>query len=523
MSAAQDLHGVLRAINVLQQLPLAKLAENKHLVDEVSSVVTSHTFHGLVEQIRRDYQAEREARLTPGQKQTGDLLSTFVAWQNKTAQKYSKVATALETKIFDAAHTRTPKGTVDTRRTKEYKEFKEVHHSIYSDVGLQINSMKDPTLVGNYINYTPYLYNYKDLLAIPTLSKITRKPITFALRDLPEAVFDKKQEGSKELTKRLSDYFTRINARETLHKMLLYSDCSPRGSLLVPILKNGKVTFNAFNDSYFSYSVQSRLSAIDEASDVKELFCLGYSLKNNVSAKFLCPGFEPMLGVGENRVAQLREAAEAINLYIYTIKVLCVRAQTIITKHSGEGMNDALLAALEKTLANINQTLTINDVTRIDSGTEMNILSSNFSPGFAEIASALKDFIGIQAGMHSDFYFGSQSAYQANNFNVMTTNADLKADVQHGKIEPVFKFMVDTVLAFDKDFSADRECIGRFDVEFKSLYQYTEKEKLEEDKQKIENLVAMNDSRELEKGFRSIGVLRDDVDLPGGEPAPVET
>ena len=41
MSAAQDLHGVLRAINVLQQLPLAKLAENKHLVDEVSSVVTS--------------------------------------------------------------------------------------------------------------------------------------------------------------------------------------------------------------------------------------------------------------------------------------------------------------------------------------------------------------------------------------------------------------------------------------------------------------------------------------------------
>ena len=33
----------------------------------------------------------------------------------------------------------------------------------------------------------------------------------------------------------------------------------------------------------------------------------------------------------------------------------------------------------------------------------------------------------------------------------------------------------------------------------------------------------MNDSRELEKGFRSIGVLRDDVDLPGGEPAPVKT
>lgn len=53
------------------------------------------------------------------------------------------------------------------------------------------------------------------------------------------------------------------------------------------------------------------------------------------------------------------------------------------------------------------------------------------------------------------------------------------------------------------------------------LYQYTESEKLDEDKKKIDNLVAMNDSSELEKGFRALGVLRDDVDLPGGEPAPM--
>lgn len=518
MSAAQELHGVLRAINALRAVPIAQLAENKKLVDEVSSVVSSHTFHGLVDQIKRDYENERAARLTPGQKQNPDLISAFVQWQNKAAAKYAKIAAPLETQIYAVGHKDKPKGTVDTRRTKEYAAFKEVHHSIYSNVGLQINSPKDPTLVGNYIDYTPYLYNYKDYLAIPTLSKIVDKPIAFALRDLPEAVFD-----DKDLTKALADHFTKINLTETLAKMLLYSDCSPRGSLLVPVSRDGRVTFTAFNDSYFSYATRSRFAAIDDTSDVKELFCLGYSLKNDVSAKFLCPGFEPMLGVGKNRVAQLREAAEAINLYIYTIKVLCVRAQTIIEKHSGEGMNDALLAALEKQIANINNTLTLNDVTRIDSGTEMQILSSNFSPGFADIASALKEFIGIQSGMHSDFYFGSSSAYQANNFNVMTTNADVHSEIQRGKIEPLFKFIVDTTLAYDSRFAAFKDYAGKFDVEFKSLYQYTESEKLDEDKKKIDNLVAMNDSRELEEGFRALGTLPDNVDLPGGEPAPVQT
>jgi len=518
MSAAQDLHGVLRAINVLLETPVAKMAENKTLVDQVSSVVSSHTFHGLIEQIKRDYENERTARLTPGEKQNGDLISAFVQWQNRTAQKYSKVATPLETQIFAVGHERKNVGTVDTRRTKEYAAFREVHHSIYSDVGLQINSLKDPTLVGNYIDYTPYLYNYKDYLAIPTLSKIVDKPIAYALREMPEAIFD--GDDGKELSKALTDHFTKMNLRETFAKMLLYSDCSPRGSLLVPINRGGKVTFTAFNDSYFSYATRSRFGAIDDTSDVGELFCLGYSLKNDVSAKFLCPGFEPMLGVGKNRVAQLREAAEAINLYIYTIKVLCVRAQTIIQKHNGGGMNDAVLAALERNLANINKTLTLNDATRIDSDTEMEILSSNFSPGFADIASALKEFIGIQAGMHSDFYFGSSSAYQANNFNVMTTNADIHSDIQRGKIEPLFKFAVDTVLTYDARFAKFKDRAGRFDVEFPSLYQYTESEKLDEDKKKIDNLVSMNDSRELEEGFRALGVLRDDVDLPGGEPAP---
>lgn len=518
MSAANELHGVLRALNVLQSLPITQLAENKTLVDQVSNVVSSNTFHGMIEQIKRDYENERAARLTPGTQQNGDLISAYVQWQNRAAQKYSKVAAPLETQIYNVGHKEKAKGTVDTRRTKEYAAFKEVHHSIYSDVGLQINSLKDPTLVGNYIDYTPYLYNYKDYLAIPTLSKIVDKPIAYALREMPEAIFD--GDDGKELSKALTDHFTKMNLRETFAKMLLYSDCSPRGSLLVPINRGGKVTFTAFNDSYFSYATRSRFSAIDDTNDVGELFCLGYSLKNDVSAKFLCPGFEPMLGVGKNRVAQLREAAEAINLYIYTIKVLCVRAQTIIQKHNGEGMNDALLAALEKNLANINKTLTLNDITRVDSGTEMEILSSNFSPGFADIASALKEFIGIQAGMHSDFYFGSSSAYQANNFNVMTTNADIQADIQRSKIEPVFKFVVDTVLTYDARFAKYKDFVGNFDVEFAPLYQYTESEKLDEDKKKIDNLVSMNDSRDLEKGFRTLGVLRDDIDLPGGEPAP---
>lgn len=516
MSASQELHGVLRAMNVLLKMPVTELAENKTLVDQIRNVVSTNTFHGLVDQIKRDYENERAARLTPGQKQNGDLISAFVQWQNRQAQGYAKVAEPLETQIYNVGHKREKTGTVDTRRTKAYGEFKEVFHSIYSDVGLQINSRKDPTLVGNYIDYTPYLYNYKDYLAIPTLRKLMRKPNDYALADLPEAVFD-----DKALTKKLTDHFTKMNVREVLSKMLLYSDCSPRGALLVPVLRNGRVTFSAFNDSYFSYATRSRFSAIDDTSDVSELFCLGYALKNDVSAKFLCPDFEPMLGVGFNKCAQLREGAEAHNLYIYTIKVLCVRAQTIIQKHNGEGMNDALLAALEKGIANINQTMTMNDVTRLDSGTEMEILSSNFSPGFADIASALKEFVGVLGGMHSDFYYGSNAAYQANNFNVMTTNADLHADIQIGKIEPLFKFMIDTVLTYDSGFKEYEKYVGNYDVKFKSLYKYTESEKQDEDKKKIDNLVTMNDNRELEKGFRALGVLRDDVDLPGGEPAPM--
>lgn len=518
MSASQELNGVLRAMNVLLEMPVAKLAENKTLVDQVSGVLSSHNFHSLIQQIKRDYEVERQAKLTPGQKQNPDLISAFVGWQNRTAEKYAKVAVPLETQIYNVGH-KGPKGTVNTRRTKEYKEFAEVHHSIYSNIGLQINSPKDPTLVGNYIDYTPYLYNYKDYLAIPTLRRLMKKPINYSLADLPEAVFDSAS-GGKELTKKLNDHFPKINARGVLAKMLLYSDCSPRGSLLVPVLRGSRVTFSAFNDSYFSYATRSRFAAIDDTSDVKELFCLGYSLKNDVSAKFLCPDFEPMLGVGYNKCAQLREGAEAHNLYIYTIKVLCVRAQTIIQKHSGEGMNDALLAALEKAIANINQTLTLNDVTRLDSGTEMEILSSNFSPGFADIASALKEFVGILSGMHADFHYGSDAAYQANNFNVMTTNADLHADVQVEQIEPLFKFMVDTILSYDAEFSEYKKFVGKFETKFKSLYKYTKGEKLDEDKKEIDNLVAMNDEKELEEAFRAAGVLRDDIDLPGGEPAP---
>lgn len=518
-AAAQELHGVLRSLSALVNLPPDKIAGGKIIKDQIAAILSTGTFHGLFEQIKRDYENERAARLTPGQRQNGDLISAFVQWQNRAAQKYAKVATPLETQIYSVGHA-TPKRIDDSRRTKEFAAFKEVYHSIYSNVGLQINSPKDPTLLGNFIDYTPYLFNYKDYLAIPTLRRLMCKPNAYALADLPEAVFDAKN-GGKELTKLLADHFTKMNAREILDKMLLYSDCSPRGALLVPVLRDGKVTFSPFNDSYFSYATRSRFSAIDDTVDVQELFCLGYSLKNNVSAKFLCPDFEPMLGVGYNKCAQLREGAEAHNLYIYTIKVLCVRAQTIIEKHSGEGMNDALLAALEKQIANINNTMTLNDVTRLDSGTEMEILSSNFSPGFADIASALKEFIGALSGMHSDFFYGSSSAYQANNFNVMTTNADLHSDIQLAKIEPLFKFMVDTVLCYDSRFAKYKDFMGRFDVKFKPLYKYTESEKLDENKKKIDNLIAMNDNSELEEAYRAEGVLRDDVDLPGGEPAPM--
>lgn len=529
MNTQHELNQLLRAIQILKDLPVMKLAENGELKRTIQEIVSGPNISRITDGLWRNYQLERDAAMNA--KASAPKLSAdsteFLSLYSKYKGAAHNILEGKATAAFTAPVSRQgalafnalakksgnpiDKGAV--LKTPEAKAFKQAFNSIFSDHALQIRTAQDPTTISSFIDYSPYIWNYLYYLSIPTLSQTIDKPIQMATRQIPEVTFRDKE---------LKDLFTKVMKRsrfiEKLQKMLLYSHLSPRGALIVPIQDEDKtIRFNIFNDTQFTYATSYQYSRIDfreNLTGVSSLYVLGHLLQNEVTAHFLCPGFEPLYAIGKNRVYQLKDAAEAVNIYLYTIKVLCIRAQVLVQNWGGEGQNDTLLRQMQNTTADINSKLSLNTAVELPEGAELNILKDNFSEGFSKVSPIIKEYQSMLTGAAPDYLYGSDTAYAANNFNIHLTHQNIRSEIQEGQMEPIIRFAINKLLEMDVRFKKWEKERDEFDVEFPSMYEPTEPERVDIDTKKISNIVTMAGYPELMQIFKDEGLLNEEYEIP---------
>lgn len=529
LRAAQQLETFIDAIRVLKDLPAMKLAKNKTLVSEIKNVLSSRGMGTLVNAIHRDYIAEKDAAFNAEKKsdlhpESPEFLHAFARFKtaahNVLAEnaeaRYLKPVAMNEATAFNAPAAVNARKELSKKieALREAKDFAEVFNSVFSDHALQIGTQFDPTRISSYIDYSPYIWNYQYYLSIPTLSQTIDRGIQIATREMPRIDCE-----DEELGELLEKVFKRSRFVEKLRRMLLFSHLSPRGAAIVPIeTEDQQIRFNIFNDTQFTYSTgyqYTRLDFRDDGADgVTQLFVLGKLLRNGVTAHFLCPGFEPIFAIGKNRIFQLKDAAEAINIYLYTVKVLCIRAQVMVQKWGGEGQNDTLLQKMKNLTDDIDSRLSLNTAVKLPEGADLTILNNNLSEGFAKISPIIKEYQGMLSGIMPDYFYGSDTAYSANSFNIHATHQNIRSEIQEGQIEPIYCFCINQLLRHDKRFSKWSKNEDDFDIEFESLYEPTDSEKADNEKKRIDNIITMAGYPELAQIFKDEGLLGDDYDLP---------
>ncbi len=526
MSTEYNLHQLLSAIQVLKDLPVMKLAENKTLVREIQSVISGRNINGIIESMQRDYRLEQDAAFnTPKNSSSIGMDSPEFhhlyakyrgAAHNVLSEKAGKSFTqpiSMSGAVAFNALSENPMFSKSILELPEAKRFKEAFNSIYSDHALQIRTANDPTTISSFIDYSPYIWNYIYYLSIPTLAQTIDLSIQIATRQPPRIEME-----DKELKKQIETVLKRTRFTEKLQKMLLYSHLSPRGSLIVPIQDDdGTIRFNIFNDTQFTYATSYQYSRIDfreNMTGVSSLYVLGHLLQNEVTAHFLCPGFEPIYAIGKNRLYQLKDAAEAVNIYLYTIKVLAIRAQVMVQSWGGEGQNDTLLRMMQNQTDDINSKLSLNTAVKLPQDAKLDILNSNFTPGFAEVSTIVKEYQGMLSGIMADYFYGSDTAYAANTFNIHATHQNIRSQVQEAQVEPIYRFVINKYLEMDSRFEKWRKYRDEFDIYFESLYEPTETEKIENDAKKINNIVTMAGYPELQRIFKESDVMNDEWEFP---------
>lgn len=537
MSVTNKLKILVDSVSMLSKLPIAELAENKKLIKEMAEIMNAKGIGSIVDDLRNERIAEKNEAFNARSKlQEPNLLNLYAQYKGAEFAQVSQSANHNYTEPvqFDSMRGAIAANAKTLSETKQAKDFASAFNSIYSSSSLQINTPNDPTILSSYLDYSPYLVNYIDYLGMPTLPRLVERPLDLAMKHAPE--IETKDNALKEL---LEKVFLREHIYEILKQYMLFAALSPRGSLLVPILQNGRVRFNAFNDAEFSYGLGNAYRSIQRLfsiSRVGEIFCYGSVLRDGVTCLFNCEGFEPAFAMGKNKIFQLREAASAINIYIYTIKVLCIRAQILIQKTDGEGQNDTLLSAMQSQLQQIASSLSLSTPIVQPQGNELDILNNNISQGFADVAPVLKDFTGLLSGISPDYFFGSSSTpYNGASFNIATSQENIHAELQRGQLLPAYRFIVNTFLKFDSRFEKWRDEEDDFEINFRSIYEESESEKADVAAKKIANIIQMRDYPELEETFKAEKLLPekitfarlDDVDekgqLPGDEVPDTDT
>lgn len=526
MNTEAKLEVLLEALNALSNMPRTTLLDNKNLISDIREIVSKPVITELIEDLKNERVTEKMAAINQSRTNANDeqLINAYVRYQSaafgilsrqaSVAKRiaYTEPMTMQTAGAFNARKQKNPLASQEIKSLKETKEFIEAFNSIYSNKALQIGTFQDPTTIGNYIDYSPYVTNYQYYLAIPTLCQTIDRPINMATKEAPRIKFEK-----PELSKEIEKLLQRIQFNKlVIKKNLKYAALSPRGSLTVPIEDNGRIRFNVFNDTQFTYATSyqySRLDYRDNLTGVSQVYALGYLLQNEVTAHFNCPGFEPLYAVGKNRLFQLKDAAEAINIYLYTIKVLCIRAQVMVQKWAGEGQTDTKILKMRNLVRQLNTSLSLNTAITIPEDAELSILNNNLSPGFADVAPVVKDYQGYLSDMMPDYLYGSNTAYSANHFNMHATHQNIRAEFQEDQAEPIYRFCINSILMRDERFKKYQGEKDNFDIEFPSMYEPTEIEKEEIKSKKIDNLIKMADYPELEEQFKTEGCLREEFIL----------
>ena len=546
MSALSDIEKLSKAVLALFELPQMQLEENQPLKNQIKNIIGSGTIQGILNDIKYEYEQEKASALYDSRNPmafNADSLDFLMEYSKYQAAGFDVLSNAknkqvaftqpLNKKMVMAFNSngKNPfeqKQIKYLKKTKHFVEaFNSVMHyerekikalnSIYSDKSLQIGTTRDPTIISNYLDYTPYIWNMRHYLGIHTLAQTIQHPNALATRQIPKIEF-----SDEKLSEKMEKHLLKTEVNDlVIKKMLHFSDISPRGSLMVPIDDNGKIRFNVFNDTQFTYATSYQYSKIDfegTRTGVHNIYCLGHMLQNEVTAFFLCPDFEPLFALGKNQVYRLKDIAEAINIFIYTIKVLCIRSQVITTKGGGGGMTDSKIAAQIRTLRQINSRLSLSEAVQLSEDQEMDILPSNFTTGFSEVPVILKEVQGMLSGLHGDFYYGSSNAYQANSFNLNISHQNINSEIQLPKIAPLYRFAINFLLQHDTRFKEYEKYVDDFEIKFKSLYEMTEQEKTELHSRQIDNLIKMRDYPELEDEFKKEGLLRDEFSMVGKDP-----
>lgn len=512
---------MVNALEKISTLPRDEIVLNQTMVAEIKNTLSASNIDAVITGIVNDYNATRELRDTSAVASENALLYAYAQREHKRL----KNATGKEyvTEIVNAGDLDTLKGhelpAKATRRAEE--NFSSVFNSVYSNGAVKINTPSDPSTLMSYIDYSPYRVNYTEYLSVPTLSEMVDRPIAMALKN----PFEVKTKNEK-FKAVLEAKFKKVKLQAVLKDMLFNSTLSPRGSLLVPIKRGDTVTFNVFNDTQFAYGMGASyggLTAPYDQTRVGDLYCFGAKLKHNVSAFFLCPGFEPLFGVGLNRVPQLRAAAEAWNLYVHILKILLVRAQVIVEKMEGDVQTDTMLSAMRAQLQRLSESMGVSTPIAQARGQQLDILNNNISEGTGNIAGVFRDYVASVTGLSPEYFFGGGNTnYSQAAFQIAATNEHVRSRFQIAMIEPMARFIVNTFIRNDAEVMACGVAEDDFDIEFESIYDETEQEKADLQAKRTEILIRQREYPELESAFKLLGLLEEDITFVGMEPVEPE-
>ncbi|MDD5363605.1 MAG: hypothetical protein PHN88_15895 [Ignavibacteria bacterium] len=500
----------------LYTLPPNEITQNGKLVDEMRAAMGSHNIDGIINAVRNSV-SDFVDRKTNHFEANKSLLHAYAQREHARVKEIAEKNSPKPyfTKIINAD---------DTLKDKpiEFKgaaqdNFVSAFNSIYANGALKINTIDDPSLLMSYIDYSPYRVNFTEYLSVPTLSEMVDRPIQMAMKK-PAAIKSENEDFIEEVEKKLK----KVDFQSVLKDAIFYSVLSPRGSLLVPIRRDKRITFNVFNDTQFAYGMGSSYSTITTPYNsvrVGDLYCLGAKLKHGVSAYFTCPGYEPLFGVGLNRIPQLRAAAEAWNLYIHVLKILLVRAQVIVEKMEGDIQTDTMLSNMRAQLQRLSQTMGVSTPIAQSRGTTLDIMNNNISQGTTEVAGVFRDFIASVTGMAPEYFFGGGNTnYSQAAFQIASTNENIHARYQVGLIEPLMRFAINTVIRNDEEIAKMGVEEDDFEIEFDSIYEATEQEKVDLTAKKTEILIRQRDYSELAESFKKLDLLDEDIDLEQFEP-----
>jgi hypothetical protein len=512
----EELAMMTSALEKLSLLPRDEVLLNDRMVTEIKNTLSASNIDAVITGIVNEYNEARNVRDIPAASENA-LLYAYAQREHKRLR--GATGKAYVTEIVNADHfdDLQKQDALPTRATRRAEEsFSSVFNSVYSNGAVKINTPSDPSILMSYIDYSPYRVNYMEYLSVPTLSEMVDRPIAMALKD----PFEVKTKNEK-FKAALEEKFKKVQLQAVLKDMLFNSTLSPRGSLLVPIKRGSTVTFNVFNDTQFAYGMGSSyggLTAPYNQTRVGDLYCFGAKLKHGVSAFFLCPGFEPLFGVGLNRVPQLRSAAEAWNLYVHILKILLVRAQVIVEKMEGDIQTDTMLSAMRAQLQRLSESMGVSTPIAQARGTQMEILNNNISEGTGNIAGVFRDYVASVTGLSPEYFFGGGNTnYSQAAFQIAATNEHVRSRFQIGMIEPMARFVVNTFIRNDAEIAACGVNEDDFDIEFESIYDETEQEKADLQAKRTETLIRQRDYPELESAFKQLKLLDEDITFAGME------